>query len=101
MIRISQVTVHVAACDEACRWYTKKHGFARRQDETYADETQWLTVLSPDQQELALVLDKRPQFSADSGIGNSPVFVNETDLCIASFKTLKAQGNHFNDPPVL
>ena len=98
MHRISQVTVHVADCDEACHWSTQELGFVRRQDETYADGTRWLTVFFPDQ--LELTLDQRPQSSADSGIGKSPVFVIETDDCVASFENLKEQGVHLNDPPM-
>jgi hypothetical protein len=74
VLRINQVAVHVTYRDEASPWYTEKLGFVRRQDETYADGARWLTVSSPDQTELTLVLDKRPQFPADSGIGKSPVF---------------------------
>lgn len=100
MLRLSQVTIHVADCDEACRWYTEKLGFVRRQDETYSDGTRWLTVSSPDQPDLTLVLDQRPQFPTDAGIGKSPVFVVETDDCVGNFETLKARGVHFNDPPM-
>ena len=100
MLRISQVTVHVADCDEACHWYTEKLGFVRRQDETYADGTRWLTVSSPDQHELTLVLDQRPQSAADAGFGKSPVFVVETDDCVASDEALKARSVHFNDAPM-
>ena len=60
----------------------------------------WLTVSSPDQLELTLVLDKRHQFLAESRIGKSPIFVIETDVCVASFETLRGQGVHLNDPPV-
>ena len=87
MLRISQVTVHVAHYDEACHWSTEILGYVWRQDETYADRTRWLTVFSPDQ--LELTLDQRPQSSADSGIGKSPVFVIETDDCVAGFENLK------------
>jgi hypothetical protein len=87
MLRVSQVTVNVAHYNEACHWSTEILGYVRRQDETYADRTRWLTVFSPDQ--LELTLDQRPQSSADSGIGKSPVFVIQTDDCVASFENLK------------
>lgn len=99
MFRISQVTVHVADCDTACSWYTDKLGFVKHQDETYADGTRWLTVASPDQPDLTLVLDQRPQFPSDTGVGKSPVFVVETDNCRRTYETLKSRGVHFNDPP--
>jgi predicted enzyme related to lactoylglutathione lyase len=99
-MRISQVTVHVADCDEAHRWYSEKLGFVKRQDETYADGTRWLTVSSPDQPELTLMLDQRPQFPDDPGVGKSPVFVVENDDCVERYESLKSRGVHFNDPPM-
>lgn len=100
MFRISQVTVHVRDCDEAFRWYSEKLGFDKHQDETYADGTRWLTVASPDQPELRLVLDQRPQFPENNGVGKSPVFVVETDDCVGTYEKLVARGVNFNDPPM-
>jgi predicted enzyme related to lactoylglutathione lyase len=100
MMRISQVTIHVRDCDEAYDWYAEKLGFVKHQDETYADGTRWLTVASPDQPDLTLVLDQRPQFPDDAGIGKSPVFVIETDDCAGHYEALRRRGVYFNDPPV-
>ncbi len=99
MLRIAQVTVHVADCETAYRWYADKLSFVKHQDETYADGTRWLTVASPDQPDLTLVLDQRPQFPIDPGIGKSPVFVVATNDCRGTYETLKARGVQFNDPP--
>ena len=99
-IRLAQITVHVRDCEEACRWYTEKLGWVKRQDETYADGTRWLTVSSPDQPEVTLVLDQRPQFGDDSGVGKQPVLIVTTDDCVGAYETLVARGVVFKDPPV-
>ncbi|MSO65814.1 MAG: hypothetical protein EXQ85_08480 [Alphaproteobacteria bacterium] len=100
-IRLAQITVHVRDCDEACAWYTRTLGWVKRQDETYADGTRWLTVSAPDQPDVTLVLDQRPQFAHDSGVGRQPVLIVATDDCVSAHRTLVARGVRFKDPPMV
>jgi predicted enzyme related to lactoylglutathione lyase len=99
-IRLAQVTVHVRDCDEAAAWYLGKLGWIKRQDETYADGTRWVTVSSPEQPDVRLVLDQRPQFAGDSGVGKQPVLIVATDDCRGAYRTLVERGVTFKDPPI-
>ncbi|MBM3504402.1 MAG: VOC family protein [Alphaproteobacteria bacterium] len=99
-IRLAQITVHVRDCDEACRWYVDNLGWIKRQDETYADGTRWVTVSAPDQPDVRLVLDKRPQFAGDNGVGKQPVLIVATDDCVAAYEQLLARGVRIKDPPI-
>lgn len=99
-LRLSQVTVHVRDCDEAYAWYRDKLGMVKRQDETYETGIRWLTVSWPEQPELTLVLDQRPQFPDEPGVGRQPVFVVDTDDCVGAFELFKSRGVKFKDPPM-
>ena len=101
MLRINQVTAQVTHCDEASRWYIEKLGFVRRQYETYADGARWCSPSPPPiKQNSRSCSTNDLNFRRTRESASQLSLMIETDVCVPSFETLKAQGVHFNDPPV-
>jgi catechol 2,3-dioxygenase-like lactoylglutathione lyase family enzyme len=112
MINISTVQLWVHDQDEALAFYTDKLGLEVRQDVTLPEmgDFRWLTVGSPRQPDIAIVLMAIPgppvmdDASAEQvrdlmGKGFAGAVFLTTDDVYADFEALKAHGVEFTEEP--
>lgn len=104
---LSHVTIFVQNQDEALKFYTKKLGFEKRMDATFAG-FRWLTVAPPNQTEVEMILleprsmfdpavaEKFEALMREGKIGGC--VLRSTD-CEKDYAELRARGVEFKNPP--
>jgi catechol 2,3-dioxygenase-like lactoylglutathione lyase family enzyme len=104
-LKLSHFCLFVGDQDEALAFYTKKLGFEKRADVPFGD-MRWLTVGSPDQPDLELVLidaGVRPDIAEDvrdlMARGGMNGVIWQTADCRADYARLSAAGVEFTGEP--
>lgn len=108
--RLSHTTIYVLNYDSAYDFYVNKLGFKVHTDVSMGEQGRWLTVVSPEQNSLEIILmevSEGSRFSKESvkqfreliksstfGVG-----VFETKDINATYEELKAKGVEFTKPP--
>jgi catechol 2,3-dioxygenase-like lactoylglutathione lyase family enzyme len=104
-LKPSHFCLFVADQDAALEFYTKKLGMEKRMDVPFGD-MRWLTVGSPDQPDLELVLidaGVRPDITDDvndlMARGGMNGLIFQTSDCRAAYAELSAKGVEFTGEP--
>ena len=108
--RMSHTTIYVLNQDEALEFYRNKLGFEVRADFSMEGGFRWLTVGTPGQPDMEMILvepKEGPMFNAESAAklrelvtaGTFGIGVFETADCQVTFDELTAKGVEFTAPP--
>ena len=91
---ISVVTLHVGDIDRAVDFYTNKLGWDKTMDVPMGDDSRWVTVAPPGEDNTAFVLDQEP----DEAGGFSGVIL-EVDDVFKTHEQLSKKGVNFTEAP--
>lgn len=96
LTRLTHVTLPVHDLDEAQEWYTENLGMVARDDAELGEGIRWLTISTPDQEDVRIVLQE-PNATLDGEdraanlreqIGHAPTMVFQVDDCEETVETL-------------
>ena len=101
------ISVIVQDQDEALGFYTEKLGLEKRADVTYGRGMRWLTVAPRGQKRPEIALAKPESFlhsekqlqAIVDRVGKGTAWVFDTDDCYTMYRTLRARGVTFLNPP--
>ena len=104
--QLSRVSVIVRDQDEALQWYTEKLRLEKREDQEFAPGMRWLTVATPGQSDVEIVLFKPGPMQSpedaktlDGRVGQGPTWVFNTDDCRKDAALLKSRGVKLTGEP--
>ncbi len=104
-MKIQFAIIYVDDQDKALDFYTNILGFIVKQDESYGPESRWLSIVSPDNPEVALLLDKvssetgSKEFQIKQYNAEKPANTFSVEDIEQSYKELSNKGVEFTMTP--
>ncbi|HXX88252.1 MAG TPA: VOC family protein [Candidatus Acidoferrum sp.] len=101
--KIGHITILVKNQDDACRFYTEKLGFIKRDDTFFGKNMRWVTVSPKGQKNLQLTFVNADSIEKLAALGKQAgdhvLLTIETDDCLKDYKNMKSRGVKFYGKP--